>query len=60
MIYVSRTGDSGRIRPPRPLRAPAPGRGPTLRRVATALALIAVIASVLGVVIIGASGGPTG
>jgi hypothetical protein len=60
MIYVSRTGDSDRIRPPRVLRAPAPSREPALRRLAVALAIIAVIASVLGaVVILGAIGGPT-
>ena len=60
MIYISRSGDSDRIRPPRVLRAPAPSRGPALRRLAVALAIAAVIASVLGaVVILGAGGGPT-
>jgi hypothetical protein len=61
MIYVSRTGDSERIRPPRALRASAPDRGAGLRRLAVALAIVAVIASVLGaVVILGLGGGPTG
>jgi hypothetical protein len=60
MIYVSRTGDSDRVRPPRALRDPVPGRGPALRRLAVALAIVAVIASVLGaVVILSAGGGPT-
>jgi hypothetical protein len=60
MIYVSRTGDSDRIRPPRVLRTPAPNRAATLRRLAVALAIVAVIASVLGaVVILGGGGGPT-
>jgi hypothetical protein len=60
MIYVSRTGDSDRIRPPRMLRTPAPDRGAALRRLTVALAIVAVIASVLGaVVILGAGGAPT-
>jgi hypothetical protein len=61
MIYVSRTGDSDRIRPPRVLRVPAASRGPALRRLAVALAMVAVIASVLGAVaFLGVGGGPTG
>jgi hypothetical protein len=60
MIYVSRTGDSERVRPPRALPATPPDRGAALRRVAVALAIVAVIASVLGaVVILGVGGGPT-
>jgi hypothetical protein len=60
MIYVSRTGDSDRIRPPLALPATAADRPATLRRLGVALAMIAVIASVLGaVVILGTGGGPT-
>ena len=59
MIYVSRTDGSGRIRPPRALPVDAP-RPPARGRVWVALALFAVIASVLvAVAVLGTYTGPT-
>jgi len=47
MIYVSRTGKSGRIRPPRVVREPAAGR-----RLGLAFVVVALVASVLGGVLV--------
>ena len=48
MLYVSRTRDSGKIRPPRVVRPQAPRAG--LRRLGLLIALIAVTASLLAAV----------